>query len=249
MILDHLVWVTGDLDSAAREWRAAGFDTRPGGRHREQPTRNVLAPLDEGAYLELLGPDDARVMDTLERDATDGVLDAGLRGMGVIPRRFLGLLGRFRGMSDLCFATDALDEVVARARSRGVAVPDPEPMSRILPDGRTISWRLAVPDDPDLPFLVEDVTERSLRVPENAGDTLLSRVCEVSLRVGDPERVGRQVAALLGTSSNRGEIEVGPIRLIVAPTDPSSVSRVHVLMTRQGAVPAVTPDGVTLRRA
>ncbi len=247
MILDHLVWVAPDLGRATAEWRAASFDVRPGGHHREQPTRNVLAPLGAGAYLELLGPSEPEVMPGLDAHIRNGTLDVHLRAEGSIPRRFLGLLARSRGMADWCLATDDLDGAVERARSGGLVVPDPEAMSRVRPDGQTISWRLAVPDDPELPFLVEDVTPRALRVPEHDAEAGCpeTTVRAVSVYGADPKRTARGLRALVGVPGAVGRLRVGDVEVTVSPQEAGSAGRLQVVMARADGSPDVALDGVT----
>jgi hypothetical protein len=51
-------------------------------------------------------------------------------------------------------------------RAAGFAVSDPRAGGRIRPDGQELRWRTATLDgDFALPFLIEDVTPRELRVP------------------------------------------------------------------------------------
>src|SRR5437870_7643443 len=56
--LDHLVYAVPDVDEAS-DWlsRTTGVRPVPGGRHLGLGSRNALASLGDGAYLELVGPD------------------------------------------------------------------------------------------------------------------------------------------------------------------------------------------------
>jgi hypothetical protein len=58
MKLDHLVWASNSLESAAAEFeRLSGVTPGSGGRHLMIGSRNALASLDNQAYLAIDGPD------------------------------------------------------------------------------------------------------------------------------------------------------------------------------------------------
>ena len=142
-MIDHLVYATPDLDAAV-EWVAAALGVRPtpGGRHPGLGTRNALLDLGGGAYLELIG--------------VDGAAGAGPAPDG--PRPF--------GLDDLAgprLATwaaraDGIERRVARARAAGYDPGPVQPMSRRLPDGTELHWRLTFPGPHSVdlvPFLIE----------------------------------------------------------------------------------------------
>ena len=58
---------------------------------------------------------------------------------------------------------------VEEIRQRGLDLPEPVENGRLRPDGQRLQWRQCFPQqvvgDNGLPFLIEDVTPRSLRVP------------------------------------------------------------------------------------
>ncbi len=147
--LDHLVILVRDLDRAIRDYETLGFTVTPGGEHADGLTSNALIPFKDGSYLELvafLDPDDPR----------DNVWGW---------RPFLSSGG---GLIDYCAASDELGTDVLRLEDLGFDVEGPTDGGRRLPDGAEIRWRTARihQDGRILPFLIEDLTPRSLRVPD-----------------------------------------------------------------------------------
>jgi len=129
--LDHFMLATPDLDAASADFeRRAGVRPTEGGRHPGQGTRNVLAALGEGCYLEIIGPD-------LSQDRTNN---------------FGEVLSRLPGPTLLRYAarTRDIDAVHRQATglglwplaSSGARVSGPFAMSRALPDGGLLKWRL-----------------------------------------------------------------------------------------------------------
>jgi catechol 2,3-dioxygenase-like lactoylglutathione lyase family enzyme len=145
--LDHLVILVQDLEEAITDYGRLGFRVTPGGEHADGLTRNALVPFRDGTYLELVAfiePEDGR----------DNVWGW---------QRFLP----HEGLIDYCATSEDLQEDVARLRGLGLEVEDLGEGGRRLPDGREIRWRSASirQEGRVLPFLIEDVTSRQMRVP------------------------------------------------------------------------------------
>lgn len=141
-MLDHLVYATPDLAASVDELnRRCGVLLSPGGQHVGLGTRNYLADLGDGAFLEVIGPDPGQP--DPEHDRPFGVDH-------LLQPRLLTWAAR----------VEDLDDAVRAAQQQGC---DPGPittMSRDREDGMRLSWRLAVP--PDLrefgglvPFLID----------------------------------------------------------------------------------------------
>ena len=145
--LDHLVILVRDLELASADYRRLGFAVMPGGEHSDGLTRNVLVPFEDGTYLELVSFLDPE-------DPTDNAW--GWRGF--YPQE---------GPIDYCAASDDLDGDLGRLESLGFEVDGPDDGGRRLPDGTQIRWRVARirQEGRILPFLIEDLTPRELRVP------------------------------------------------------------------------------------
>lgn len=146
--IDHLVILVRDLEHATEDYETLGFNVMPGGEHADGLTHNALIPFKDGGYLELvafLDPDDPRDNVWSWRSFADS-------GVGLV---------------DYCVASDDLARDVEVLRKGGFSVAGPNEGGRRLPDGTEIRWRVARFEQPGrvLPFLIEDLTDRTLRVP------------------------------------------------------------------------------------
>lgn len=157
MTLDHLVYATPDLPGTVADLRGRGIDLVPGGPHPGRGTRNHLAGLGDGAYLEVIGPDP-------DQAAPDG------------PRWFG--IDELTGPRLVTWALRVPDLAAALETSAAAGYPfgEPVPMSRRRPDGVLLSWSLAAPreDRGVVPFLIDwqDSPHPAAALPE--GTTLES---------------------------------------------------------------------------
>ena len=196
--LDHLVILVRDLDRAVRGYEELGFTVTPGGEHADGLTRNALIPFEDGSYFELvafLDPEDPR----------DNVWG------------WRALLPSGGGLIDYCAASDDLRADARRLEERGLGVDGPTDGGRRLPDGTGIRWRVARirQNGRLLPFLIEDVTPRSVRVPGGPaaehpnGATGISRL---EVAADEAEEAARDLAALIGDRSLRlGACALSPV--------------------------------------
>jgi hypothetical protein len=137
-VLDHLVHATPDLAATVADLARHGLVLSPGGAHEGLGTRNALADLGGGAYLEVIGPDPEQPEPARPRPfGVDGLTAPRLVAWAVRVRD--------------------LDAAVAAARERG---HDPGPardMARLRGDGVRLAWRLTPPPGtvPEVvPFLI-----------------------------------------------------------------------------------------------
>ena len=134
-VFDHLVYATPDLEATAADLtERLGVAPATGGSHPGMGTRNLLYGLGEGKYFELIGPDEAQ---------------------DVSPRWFgIAALTRPR-LAGWAIRTAKLNFVVTGARERGYDPGDMVGMSRQGGDGESMTWRLTMPKDTLIPFLIE----------------------------------------------------------------------------------------------
>jgi hypothetical protein len=142
-VVDHLVYATPDLAATVADLdRRFGLSLEPGGRHLGLGTRNYLADLGDGAFLEVIGPD----LDQPDPEQ---------------PRPFgVDYLTEPRLLTWAARVTD-LDAAVRQAEEAGYdQLGSIMTMTRDGPDGAPITWRLAVPQDGRewaglVPFLID----------------------------------------------------------------------------------------------
>ncbi len=164
MRLDHVVVLVRDLDEAIQDWRAQGFTVTPGGVHSDGLTHNALVCFADGSYVELLA---FRVAGAAHRWA-----------------RYRG----FWGPIDFAIGVDQLQERVRRWQQALLPLESPHEGGRRRPDEIELRWRSAFPTDAHLglPFFIEDITPRELRVPLGNKHTLHDNAASgiVQVRVG-----------------------------------------------------------------
>ncbi len=144
--IDHIAIVVDDLDAASRAFEAAGFRVTPGGSH-PAGTHNVLIPFADGTYLELIAIEDPV--------------------LGADHPWFQRMAGK-QGFVAFAVAADPLDYELARLASLGIASENTRDGARERPDGQQVQWKASdLASDPAvfLPFLIQDVTDRVVRVP------------------------------------------------------------------------------------
>lgn len=141
--IDHLVVLVPDLATGIRDYERLGFTVIPGGEH-PGGTHNALIAFADGAYIELIAFQDPSAPSEHRW------------------RRFRDVGG---GLIDFALGSTDLAADVARLIRAGLPY---EPMdgARARPDGVQLQWRSAsVSPAGHLPFIIEDVTPRGLRVP------------------------------------------------------------------------------------
>jgi hypothetical protein len=139
--VDHLVYGVRNLEAGidAME-RLLGVRAVLGGKHPGGGTHNALLSLGRGSYLEIIAPD---------MDQPDPAQ----------PRPFG--LDTLREPRLITWATrvQGIERVAESARLLGYDPGPAVPMSRSLPDGSELNWRLTLPDirrgDGLVPFLIE----------------------------------------------------------------------------------------------
>jgi hypothetical protein len=140
LALDHLLWGVADLERGCRRFaELTGVEAVPGGTHPGFGTRNALAQLGDGVYLEII--------------ALDPLQPSG----GAWARKVAHLAEP--GLIAFAVRTADLDAAREAARAAGIATGAPVPMSRTRPDGVRLEWSIMEADDAAfdglLPFFID----------------------------------------------------------------------------------------------
>jgi catechol 2,3-dioxygenase-like lactoylglutathione lyase family enzyme len=176
--IDHLVVVVKDLDQAARDYRQLGFTVVPGGQH-PVGSHNMLISFADGSYLEIIA---------FYREAPD--------------HRWWDPLSKGERFVDYCLQTDDLRGDTKKLKDAGVTINDPVPWSRKRPDGYELKWLLSLATGSHrgvAPFLIEDVTPRNERIPQELNHSNgASGIEKVTIAAGDLGEIEKWYDALLG---------------------------------------------------
>lgn len=149
--LDHAIIVVNDLDAARADFSQLGFTVLPGGVHASGATHNALIVFRDGSYLEIMAP--------TGRPALPGTAD------------YSFMFDHGEGYAGICLSSDDLAADAAAIRKRGGAITEPADGGRVRPDGVEMAWRSAWIDGQPLPFVMQDLTPRTLRVTDDPAAT------------------------------------------------------------------------------
>jgi len=198
--IDHIVIVVRDLEAALRSYERLGFTVVPGGRH-PVGTHNVLISFADGSYIEIIA---------FYRENPD--------------HRWWKPLQRGEGLVDFCMQTDDLAGDTAKLRGAGVEIDDPVPWSRARPDGYQLKWLLSLAREPHrgvAPFLIQDETPRSERVPQRFDHKNGAvGIGTVTVAVDDLATVRRWYENVLGYDGEpvkREELKAAGVRFRIGP--------------------------------
>lgn len=241
--IDHIVIVVRDLAQAMADYESAGLTATLGGEHVGGATRNALVAFEDGTYFELIA--------FKEPDRPQ-------------PHRWWARLTKGEGLADYALGSESLAAEAARLRERNVVFEGPRDGGRRRPDGQEIAWRLlnlgrgrAPGDDqPALPFMIEDVTPRPLRVPEGAAARHrcgATRVAGLTVVTDNLAAVAPTLAAALGATSPTEASRAGAqvVRLpvgqqwieLLQPTDTEGPAAAHLRQFGAGPFEIVLASG------
>jgi hypothetical protein len=199
--LDHVVIAVDHLESAMADYEALGFTVIYGGRHASGTTHNALICFKDGTYLELLAP-------TYEPPQS-----------GSSAMDFSFLLQYGEGLVAYALQSDNLEADAERLLAWSFDVSPVRFGGRKRADGVELAWKTALIDGRMSPFLLEDVTPRSLRVPDDETTTTHANgaqgIAGVRIMTADltPEVVQRYARLLDTPPKYTEEIQPIPFRL------------------------------------
>ncbi len=199
MALDHVVWVVEDLDAASIDFGSLGFTVAPGGEFARGGARNALIAFSDDTYLELF--ELARPLRRLVRTAHRAGLLERLDFLSPSRARFLAHAAGGPGLADIALISHDLDAVLRSLRGTAARYARAENQQRRQATGELVTWRMAVPHAPFLPFLIEPASGSPPRMPGgrfrcHANGAM--GIDEVVVPVRDLENCASGLRALLG---------------------------------------------------
>ena len=184
--LDHAVIAVPDLVVAMANYEALGFTVRFGGEHPGRRTHNALIYFADGSYLELIA-------ERLELPPTDDERENWIR---MTPVREGSILLTY------ALRTEDLAATIAACARRGLTLEGPRAGARVRPDGARVAWRSAAAANLNLPFIIEDVSARALRILDAEADTEHANgalgVRRIVLLTADVAKIAAEYTPLLG---------------------------------------------------
>jgi catechol 2,3-dioxygenase-like lactoylglutathione lyase family enzyme len=211
--IDHIVVVVNDLTQAIQDYSELGFTVKPGGEHAHRGTHNALITFQDGSYVELI---------------------AFLREPATRDNHWWEFLQAGEGLVDYALTADDLPAELDRLKFAGMTVAGPTDGGRIRPDGIRVAWRIGrvrADDAGHLPFIIDDLTERELRVPGGDAAVHLNGVTGIErMTVAVPSRAAAKPAyqTLLGTpAGDPDQFSIGAqrIQLIDAGASDPDIAR------------------------
>ena len=196
-MLDHIVYAVPDVAKAVADLeQRLGVRAAFGGKHPGIGTHNALLSLSDDSYMEIIGPDPDQPPPAMPRPFGIDMLKA---------PRLVTWLAKARNF----------EEQLGRVRALGYNPGTLTPMSRDLPDGTRIEWRLAIPPQPIgdglVPVLIEWHTDRHPAKTSPRGCTLVELYGEHPR----PETV-RSILDAMGVSL---DLRQGPVPTLTAILD------------------------------
>jgi catechol 2,3-dioxygenase-like lactoylglutathione lyase family enzyme len=145
--IDHVVVAVNDLTQTIQDYERLGFTVTIGGEHAHRGSHNALITFQDRSYIELI----AFKHEPPVKDNT-----------------WWDLLQIGEDLVDFALLADDLQAELNHLESQGFDITGPMEGGRIRTDGVKVAWRLArlnVSGAERLPFVIDDITDRELRVP------------------------------------------------------------------------------------
>lgn len=202
--LDHLIIAVNDLDDAINNFAALGFTVRFGGVHASGATQNALIVFQDGTYLELMAP--------TGEPAKPNTAD------------YTFLFARGEGFAGFCLSSDDLTADAALIQAQGGNIGSISEGGRVRPDGVEMRWRTAWIDEQSLPFVMQDLSPRNLRVTDDPaltthanGATGIGALFVTDSPWAMPVALNQRFTAVFGEADGRGVYQCGGVEIWMTP--------------------------------
>ena len=195
--IDHIVIAVRDLAQASADYAEAGFTVTPGGWHTDRATHNSLISFADGSYFELIA--------FAEPDREQ-------------PHKWWPRFAKGEGTVDFAMLSTDLAAEAERLRAAGLTAEGPVEGGRERPDGKRLAWRnVTLGTEVPLPFVIEDVTPRELRVPPAPATEHglgVTGVAGLVMLAPDLEAASQAYHALLGVDGEPVEPSIAGVHAV-----------------------------------
>ena len=163
LAFDHVVIYVPNLEQAIQQFTDLGFTVQFGGEHEH--TVNALIVFNDQFYIELLSLKPTWRRPFLLLAARLGVISFIANCKTDISWRLLPWVTMPYGPIDWCLRSDNIARVLQRLKPTAIPLLKCQSYERIRPDGQQLKWLLGGAKNTDLPYLIQDSTPVSLRIP------------------------------------------------------------------------------------
>ncbi len=163
LAFDHVVIYVPNLEQAVQQFTDLGFTVQFGGEHEH--TVNALIVFNDQFYIELLSLKPTWRRPLLLLAARLGLIHLISKSKKTISWRLLPWVAMPYGPKDWCLRSDNIARVLQRLKPTAIPLLKCQSYERIRPDGQQLKWLLGGAKNTDLPYLIQDSTPVSLRIP------------------------------------------------------------------------------------
>ena len=222
--IDHIIIYVEDLQAAIETYRQAGFTTNYGGQHADGFTENGLIVFADGSYLELIALVEGK-----------SYADSGFKPL---------LKESGEGYTGFALQSDDIETDLLDIANRGIAVSEIRDGSRARPDGEILQWKMAQIDNAMNPFVIQDVTERDLRVPLNTENTThangVSGIHEVLIHAPDFEQALAYFGKIMRTAMTfpgAARFEIGSSAVVLTQEEGATIAPAQLALFSDATEP------------
>jgi hypothetical protein len=205
--IDHVILHVHDAEAASRDMAAAGFVVqRRADRESKGGASYRFVSFADGSYILLTAFTPA----------------------GAAAHRLSAILAEGEGWAEYGVVVPGLDAAIAAGRQAGIVLGAVHDVRNVVASGEAWALRLLVAGrgaggDDALPFLIEDIAGRAVRIPPPVAHPNGARgIAGLTVAAADPGRTARALAVLTGTqiAAATGELTLHGASLRFIPTDP-----------------------------
>ena len=205
--VDHIVHLVNDLDKACADFASLGFTVQERADTKHGGTSFRFVCFADGSYI---------------------LLTAYASKEAAASHRLGNILAEGEGIADYSFVVPDLEAAIARGRAAGATLGKINDVNNVVQSGAQWGLRLLVSGrgsggDEALPFLVQDVAGRDIRIPPAVPHANgATGIAALTVGAADPVATAKILGALLDAAVGPGDdgaqvMQAGPTRVQIVP--------------------------------